>query len=107
MIDYWFAFQKLFFFLLQVLAADYIRRELESISKRANPVHRLTIDIQKPRGSFNLKFVDGITHHYKDIQNIIVKAESNHGAKDALLVNCHFDSVPQVASYLYRFNCRL
>ena len=29
------------------------------------------------------------------MQNIIVKVESNHGAKDALLVNCHFDSVPQ------------
>ena len=52
----------------EVLAADYIRRELESISKRANPIHRLKVDIQKPRGSFNLKFVDGLTHHYKDIQ---------------------------------------
>ena len=79
----------------EVLAADFIRRELDSISKRANPIHRLTVDIQKPRGSFNLDFVDGITHHYRNIQNIVVKVESNHGGKDALLVNCHFDSVPQ------------
>lgn len=78
----------------EVLAADYIRRELERIKQTSDPAHRLTIDVQKPRGSFNLKFVDGMTHHYRNIQNIIVKLESGHGAKDALLVNCHFDSVP-------------
>jgi acetylornithine deacetylase/succinyl-diaminopimelate desuccinylase-like protein len=56
----------------------------------------VTIDVQKPRGSFNLQFVDGLTQHYRDITNIIVKLESSlHGSNDALLVNCHFDSVPQ------------
>lgn len=79
----------------EVLAADFLKRQLESIKKRANPLHKLTIDVQRPRGSFNLRFVDGLTHHYRNIQNIIVKLESGLGAKDALLVNCHFDSVPQ------------
>ena len=32
----------------------------------------------------------------RNIQNVIAKMESGRGgAKDALLVNCHFDSVPQ------------
>ena len=33
----------------------------------------------------------------RNIQNVIAKMESGQGAskKDALLVNCHFDSVPQ------------
>jgi len=80
----------------EVLAADFIRRELDSIGQRANPIHKLTVDIQKPRGSFNLGFVDGMTHHYKNIQNIIAKVESNQvSGQHALLVNCHFDSVPQ------------
>ena len=80
----------------EVLAVDFIRRRLESIQKRAKSVHQLTIDIQKPRGSFNLPFVDGLTQNYRDITNIIVKLESNTRlSNNALLVNCHFDSVPQ------------
>ena len=79
----------------EVLATDFIRRELASLQKNANHIHKLTVDVQKPRGSFNLGFADGFTHHYTNIQNIVAKLESGHGAKHSLLVNCHFDSVPQ------------
>ncbi|XP_023345863.1 endoplasmic reticulum metallopeptidase 1 isoform X2 [Eurytemora carolleeae] len=79
----------------EVLAVDLIVRELNSIKLRAQPIHKLSIDIQKPRGSFNLKFVDGLTHSYRNIQNVIAKVESGLGSKHSLLVNCHFDSVPQ------------
>ena len=52
--------------------------------------------MQKPRGSFNLPFVDGLTQNYRDITNIIVKLESGtRVSNNALLINCHFDSVPQ------------
>ena len=79
----------------EVLAVDFIRRQLTAIQQRAKPIHKITIDLQKPRGSFNLEFADGMTHHYRNIQNIIAKLESGHGGKHALLINCHFDSVPQ------------
>eukprot|EP00092_Neocalanus_flemingeri_P002862 GFUD01003060.1.p1 GENE.GFUD01003060.1~~GFUD01003060.1.p1 ORF type:complete len:914 (+),score=90.26 GFUD01003060.1:82-2823(+) len=79
----------------EVLAVALIKRELTSIKERANPIHKVSIDIQKPRGSFNLQFVDGLTHSYRNIQNVVAKLESGNGAKHALLVNCHFDSVPQ------------
>ncbi len=49
----------------EVLAVDFIRRRLETLQKNAKDVHSLSIDLQKPRGSFNLKFVDGMTHHYR------------------------------------------
>merc|ERR1719319_702020 len=79
----------------EVLAVKLLQRELTSIAARANPIHKLSIDIQKPRGSFNLQFVDGLTHSYRNIQNVVAKLESGPlPAKDALLVNCHFDSVP-------------
>lgn len=81
----------------EVLAVALIKRELASIKERANPIHKLSIDVQKPRGSFNLKFMDGLTHSYKNIQNVIAKLESGTGSGHALLVNCHFDSVPQSA----------
>jgi len=81
----------------EVLAVAFIKRELTSIKERANPIHKLSIDIQKPRGSFNLELLDGLTHSYSGIQNVIAKLESENGANHALLVNCHFDSVPQSA----------
>jgi hypothetical protein len=52
----------------EVLAVDLIRKELESIQARANPVHKLSIDVQKPRGTFNLEFVDGLTHSYRFVR---------------------------------------
>lgn len=79
----------------EVLAVDLIRKELESIRARAHPVHKVTVEVQKPRGTFNLQFVDGLTHSYRNIQNVVAKLESGRGSRHALLVNCHFDSVPQ------------
>ncbi len=80
----------------EVLALEYLKREVEAIRKSANSAHRISTDIQKPRGSFGLNFIDGLTHHYRDIQNFIVKLEPSRGdANNALLINCHFDSVPQ------------
>lgn len=80
----------------EVLAVEFIRRQLTKIQKATKSAHNLVIDVQKPRGSFNLPFVDGLTQNYRDITNIVVKLEpSIHRSKDALLVNCHFDSVPQ------------
>lgn len=74
---------------------DFLKREIKTIQERSVEPHRILVDVQKPRGSFNLKFFDGVTHHYRNIQNVIVKLESGGPAKDALLVNCHFDSVPE------------
>ena len=97
----------------EVLAVQLLERELAGIASRAQPIHKLTVELQKPRGSFNLKFVDGLTHSYRcvpdsksmrdwfeckicrNIQNVVAKLESNGGTNHALLVNCHFDSVPQ------------
>ena len=80
----------------EVLAVEFLKRELQGLQERANPIHKITIDLQKPRGSFNLDFIDGLTHHYRDIQNVIAKLEpQDRSARDALLLNCHFDSVPQ------------
>ena len=46
----------------QVLAVKLLQRELARIAASALPQHKVTLDLQKPRGSFNLQFVDGLTH---------------------------------------------
>ncbi len=81
----------------EVLAVEFFKREVELIKKKAKSAHKISVDIQKPRGSFSLDFIDGLTHHYRDITNFIVKlesAEAKSRSRHALLVNCHFDSVP-------------
>ena len=73
----------------EVLAVEFIRRQLTKIQKATKSAHNLIIDVQKPRGSFNLQFVDGLTQNYRDITNIVVKLEpSHHRSKDALLGKC-------------------
>ena len=68
------------------MAVEFIRRRLTNIQKATTNAHNLVIDVQKPRGSFNLQFVDGLTQNYRDITNIVVKLEpSLHSSKDALL----------------------
>ena len=49
----------------EVLAVQLLQRELAGIKERAHPIHKITVELQKPRGSFNLKFVDGLTHSYR------------------------------------------
>ena len=62
---------------------------MTKIQKATKSAHNLVIDVQKPRGSFNLPFVDGLTQNYRDITNIVVKLEpSIHRSKDALLGEC-------------------
>ena len=65
------------------------------------------VNFQKPRGSFNLQFLDGLTHSYRNVQNVVAKLESGTGAKNSLLVNCHFDSVPQSPGEIIFFFFRI
>eukprot|EP00096_Caligus_rogercresseyi_P010754 TRINITY_DN4013_c0_g1_i1.p1 TRINITY_DN4013_c0_g1~~TRINITY_DN4013_c0_g1_i1.p1 ORF type:complete len:900 (-),score=145.35 TRINITY_DN4013_c0_g1_i1:1936-4635(-) len=79
----------------EVLAVQFITKSIQDIAASALPLYSISTDIQKTRGSFNLGFIDGLTHHYRQIQNIVVKFESrSSSSREALLINCHFDSVP-------------
>ena len=82
----------------EVLTVEFLKKEVSRIEKETSAgKRRLTLDVQKPRGSFNLHFIDGLTHHYREITNVIVKLEAggNATSPNSLLLNCHFDSVPQ------------
>lgn len=83
----------------EVASVNFIMSELERIKRRARPVHKLDIRVQRPNGSFFLEFIDGFTSSYRGIQNLIARlAPANEQAsadqKHSLLVNCHFDSAP-------------
>lgn len=80
----------------EVLAVDFLTREIQFIIQRAKKVHRLSFDIQKPTGSYYLGFKPfGMTSYYTKVQNVIVRLSSEKNSTSSLLVNCHFDSVPR------------
>nr|XP_023012163.1 endoplasmic reticulum metallopeptidase 1-like [Leptinotarsa decemlineata] len=77
----------------EVLAVNILKQEVDSIIKEADEHHVIQLDIQKASGAFTLKFLDGMTNVYQDIQNVVVKIGSEKESHHSLLINCHFDSV--------------
>jgi len=79
----------------EILAVEFLSREISFIMQRANPAQKISFDIQKCSGSYFLEFKPyGITNYYSQVQNVVVKLFSNTNSSSSLLINCHFDSVP-------------
>lgn len=79
----------------EVLAVEFLSREISFIMQRANPVQKISFDIQKCTGSYPLAFKPyGIINYYSQVQNLVVKLSSSANSSSSLLINCHFDSVP-------------
>jgi hypothetical protein len=90
----------------EVLAVDFLTREISFIIQRANPVHKISFDIQKCTGSYFLGFMPyGFTNYYSQVQNLVVKLSSSVNSSSSLLINCHFDSVPTSPGRI--FHCSL
>lgn len=79
----------------EVLAVDYLLREIKQIELRVNKTTGIVIevDLQKSNGSFYVNFEEGMTSCYRNVKNVVVKIGPIM-SKKSLLVNCHFDSVP-------------
>lgn len=77
------------------LAFNLLKSEINNIINEVGNVNDIEMYNQKVSGSFllnmkNWKYVLS----YQDLQNIIVKIDSKQGFDDAIVLNCHFDSVP-------------
>ena len=62
-------------------------------------------EVQKVSGTFYLPMGDGFIQTYDNIQNIVVRLGSKANTQNdthAILINCHFDSVPQVRRYIFQ-----
>lgn len=60
--------------------------------KTAHENHKILLNITKHSGAFPLKFLDGMTNVYRNVQNVIVKVGPHRPTIHSLLLNCHFDS---------------
>lgn len=82
----------------EVLAVDFLKREISFIQQAANPAQRIYADVQKVSGAYWGAFKPhGMTNVYRNVQNVVVKlvgAEEAQGRSNhTLMLNCHFDSV--------------
>lgn len=84
------------------IAVKLFLTEIDKISKNANPVHNISVDVQKVSGAFPLHFLDGMTNVYRNVKNIVVKLGSQNKSPHSVLMNCHFDTVPDSPGKLKR-----
>ncbi|XP_050423361.1 endoplasmic reticulum metallopeptidase 1-like [Adelges cooleyi] len=77
------------------LAFNALQKEIESIMLDQGNVNNIDILNQQVSGSLMLNFRNiKFTFDYKNLQNIVVKLNPKNYIEEALLLNCHFDSVP-------------
>ncbi|XP_045879345.1 endoplasmic reticulum metallopeptidase 1 [Meles meles] len=77
----------------EIMTVRYLLEQIKLIEAQSNSLHRISVDVQRPTGSFSIDFLGGFTSYYDNITNVVVKLEPRDGAQHAVLANCHFDSV--------------
>lgn len=77
----------------EILAVKLLLDEIKTIIKQAHSSYEVEWDLQRVSGAFSLKFLDGMTNVYRNVQNVIVKIGPVQTSRHSLLINCHFDSV--------------
>lgn len=79
----------------EVLAIKFLKTVIDDIIKDANQNHKILVNVTKHSGAFPLKFLDGMTNVYRNVQNVIVKIGPPRPTWNSLLLNCHFDTFPE------------
>uniref|UniRef100_A0A9L0SP89 Endoplasmic reticulum metallopeptidase 1 n=1 Tax=Equus caballus TaxID=9796 RepID=A0A9L0SP89_HORSE len=77
----------------EILTVHYLLEQIKLIEVQSSSLHKISVDVQRPTGSFSIDFLGGFTSYYDNITNVVVKLEPRDGAQHAVLANCHFDSV--------------
>ncbi|EZA53278.1 Endoplasmic reticulum metallopeptidase [Ooceraea biroi] len=76
----------------EILAIRFLTTTINNVIGAAHENHKIVLDITKHSGAFPLKFLDGMTNVYRNVQNVIVKVGPHRPMLHSLLLNCHFDS---------------
>jgi len=77
------------------LAFNLLKTEINDITNEVGNVNDIEMYNQKVSGSFILNMKNWkYLLSYEDLQNIVVKIDPKQGINDAILLNCHYDTVP-------------
>ncbi|KAL6262629.1 hypothetical protein P5V15_005422 [Pogonomyrmex californicus] len=76
----------------EILAVKFLTTTIDNVIKMTHENHKILLNITKHSGAFPLKFLDGMTNVYKNVQNVIVRIGPHRPTMYSLLLNCHFDT---------------
>lgn len=89
----------------EILTVEFFKSEIAKIQQNAHSNQTISLDVQMVSGSYGYDPLEsaGIYHN---VQNVVVKlAGENEGIeKSALLLSCHFDTVPFSAGKCFRMS---
>nr|XP_022904533.1 endoplasmic reticulum metallopeptidase 1-like [Onthophagus taurus] len=79
----------------EILAVEYLIKTINNIIDNKHINQKITYDADEYSGSFFLDFKpNGAINVYKNIQNVVVKIHSKNDSAHSVLINTHFDTVP-------------
>lgn len=78
-----------------VWTVQFLDRKLHELDAKFNSgKYKVDIERQVASGHFPITFLDGMTQVYNDVHNVIARIQATPATNQSLLMNCHFDSVP-------------
>lgn len=78
----------------EIIAANMVRDKIAKILNKANKAQSVEFDHQIVSGSYFLGFKPyGQATIYRSVQNMVVRLYGQAETRNALMLNCHFDSV--------------
>uniref|UniRef100_A0A2A4JGX3 FXNA-like protease n=1 Tax=Heliothis virescens TaxID=7102 RepID=A0A2A4JGX3_HELVI len=81
----------------EVLAVSMLVSAIKHIAQHSSPHNRVELDVHAGSGAFALSFMDGMSNVYRGVQSVVARVRGAGGRprdRSALLLNCHFDTVP-------------
>lgn len=66
--------------------------KINKVIETAHENHKVVFNVTRHSGAFPLKFLDGMTNVYRNVQNVVVKVAPHRPTMHSLLLNCHFDT---------------
>ncbi|XP_060805544.1 endoplasmic reticulum metallopeptidase 1 [Amyelois transitella] len=81
----------------EVWTVGTLVRLVRALAADAAPHNVVELDRHEAAGAFNLTFFDGMNNVYRDVQSVMARVRGAGGVRahePALLLNCHFDTVP-------------
>ncbi|XP_017781719.1 PREDICTED: endoplasmic reticulum metallopeptidase 1-like [Nicrophorus vespilloides] len=80
----------------EIKAVKYLNDQIEKIVNGKNPLQKIEHKVEVVSGSYFLDYKPyGAINVYSNVKNVVARIKSKHENSPSVLINAHFDSVPE------------